>query len=147
MFAKKYNVLVFLVAHPRKIGNELRVTKEDIAGSSNIVNLAHMVFSVHRYTDKEKQGETNLKGEYLKGKEPKEYDTVVDVLKNRITGQLPSVDLYFDYNSYRFYREPNELWFRYGWDKRNPKDFPIPKTDPNIHKVIPKEQNEEESPL
>ena len=26
----KYNVLVFLVAHPRKVGGEVRVTKEDV---------------------------------------------------------------------------------------------------------------------
>lgn len=127
-FAKKFNVLVFLVAHPRKIGGELRVTKEDIAGSSNIVNLAHMVFSVHRYTEKEKEGEMNNKGDYLKGHEPKEYDSVVEVLKNRITGLLPECELYFDYNSYRFYKTPKELWIRYKW---NDDTSPLNTTDPN----------------
>lgn len=127
-FAKKFNVLVFLVAHPRKIGGELRVTKEDIAGSSNIVNLAHMVFSVHRYTEKEKEGEMNNKGDYLKGHEPKEYDSVVEVLKNRITGLLPECELYFDYNSYRFYKTPKELWMRYKW---NDDTSPLNTTDPN----------------
>lgn len=136
MFAKKFNVLVFLVAHPRKISSDQRVTKEDIAGSGNIVNLAHTVFSVHRYTQKEKDGELNFRNDYVHGKEPKEYDTVVEVLKNRITGLLPSVELYFDYNSYRFYREPSELWFRYGWDKRDTRRYPIPTTDPNNHKKI-----------
>ena len=130
-FAKKFNVLVFLVAHPRKIGGEIRVTKEDIAGSSNIVNLAHMVFSVHRYTEKEKEGEVNNKGDYLKGHEPKEYDSVVEVLKNRITGLLPECELYFDYNSYRFYRTPEELWMRYKW---NTDTTPLNKTDPNKEK-------------
>ena len=130
-FAKKFNVLVFLVAHPRKIGGELRVTKEDIAGSSNIVNLAHMVFSVHRYTEKEKEGEMNNKGDYLKGHEPKEYDSVVEVLKNRITGLLPECELYFDYNSYRFYKTPKELWMRYKW---NTDTTPLNKTDPNKEK-------------
>lgn len=130
-FAKKFNVLVFLVAHSRKIGGEIRVTKEDIAGSSNIVNLAHMVFSVHRYTEKEKEGEVNNKGDYLKGHEPKEYDSVVEVLKNRITGLLPECELYFDYNSYRFYRTPEELWMRYKW---NTDTTPLNKTDPNKEK-------------
>ena len=130
-FAKKFNVLVFLVAHPRKIGNGLRVTKEDIAGSSNIVNLAHMVFSVHRYTEKEKEGEVNNKGDYFKGHEPKEYDSVVEVLKNRITGLLPECELYFDYNSYRFYRTPEELWMRYKW---NTDTSPLKTTDPNKEK-------------
>lgn len=132
-FAKKYNVLVFLVAHPRKTKEAGgRLTQEDIAGSGNIVNLAHMVFSVHRYTEKEKQGETNMKGDFIKGKEPIEYDISIEVLKNRITGVLPTVDMYFDYNSYRFYRTPSELWFRYNWNKDT---SPLRTDDPNIHKV------------
>ena len=137
-FAKKFNVLVFLVAHPRKIGGDIRISKEDIAGSSNIVNLAHTVFSVHRYTKQEKEGEEKPNGEYFKGKEPKEYDTVVEVLKNRITGLLPECELYFDYNSYRFYRTPEELWMRYKW---NTDTSPLPTTDPNNHR------KEMESPL
>ena len=137
-FAKKFNVLVFLVAHPRKIGGDIRISKEDIAGSSNIVNLAHTVFSVHRYTKQEKEGEEKPNGEYFKGKEPKEYDTVVEVLKNRITGLLPECELYFDYNSYRFYRTPEELWMRYKW---NTDTSPLPTTDPNNHR------KEIESPL
>lgn len=132
-FAKKYNVLVFLVAHPRKTKEAGgRLTQEDIAGSGNIVNLAHMVFSVHRYTEKEKQGETNMKGDFIKGKEPIEYDISIEVLKNRITGVLPTVDMYFDYNSYRFYRTPSELWFRYNWNKDT---SPLRTDDPNIHKI------------
>lgn len=138
-FAKKYNVLVFLVAHPRKTG-EIRVTKEDIAGSGNIVNLAHMVFSVHRYTAKEKEGETNTRNQYTKGKEPIPEDSCVEVLKNRITGILPLVKLYFDYPSYRFYKKPSELWFRYGWNKDT---SPIRTDDPNPHNVVA----EEVSPL
>ena len=138
-FAKKYNVLVFLVAHPRKTG-EIRVTKEDIAGSGNIVNLAHMVFSVHRYTAKEKEGETNTKNQYIRGKEPIPEDSCVEVLKNRITGILPLVKLYFDYPSYRFYKKPSELWFRYGWNKDT---SPIRTDDPNPHNVAV----EEASPL
>ena len=135
-FAKKYNVLVFLVAHPRKTG-EVRVTKEDIAGSGNIVNLAHMVFSVHRYTDAEKEGQTNTRNQYIKGKEPIKEDSCIEVLKNRITGVLPLVKLYFDYPSYRFYKDAkNELWFRYGWNKDT---SPIRTDDPNPHKIVAEE--------
>ena len=97
-----------------------------------------MVFSVHRYTEKEKEGETNGRGEYVKGHEPKEYDTVVEVLKNRITGQLPECEFYFDYPSYRFYRTPQELWMRYKW---NDDTSPLNTTDPN------KIKREAENPL
>ena len=129
-FAKRFNVLVFLVAHPRKTG-EIMVTKEDISGSSNIVNLAHMVFSVHRYSDNERNGEMNERGNYRRGKEPIKYETVIEVLKNRITGLVPKIELYFDYPSYRFYRTPEELWYRYKWDRDNKK--PIRTDDPNDH--------------
>lgn len=140
-FAKKYNVLVFLVAHPRKTKDTgSRVTQEDIAGSGNIVNLAHMVFSVHRYTAKEKEGEINLRGDYIKGKEPINYDVSIEVLKNRITGILPTVDMYFDYPSYRFYKNPSELWFRYNWNKDT---SPLRTDDPNNHG----EMKSEVSPL
>ena len=130
-FAKKYNVLVFLVAHPRKTG-ETRLTKEDIAGSGNIVNLAHTVFGIHRYSKQEKEGIKKSTGDYLKGNEPIKYDTCIDVLKNRITGHLPSVDVYFDYDTYRFYKEPKELWFRYKWNRDT---SPLPTHDPNNHFV------------
>ena len=132
-FAKKFNVLVFLVAHPRKTKETSgRLTQEDIAGSGNIVNLAHMVFSIHRYNSKEKEGEINLRGDYIKGKEPIKEDVCVEVLKNRITGLLPLVKLYFDYPSYRFYKTPQELWFRYNWNKDT---SPLRTDDPNNHEI------------
>ena len=136
-FAKRFNVLVFLVAHPRKTG-EIMVTKEDISGSSDIVNLAHMVFGVHRYSDNERAGELNERGNYRRGKEPIKYESVVEVLKNRITGLVPKVELFFDYPSYRFYRTPEEVWHRYKWDWDN--KTPMQKTDPNDH-LIPGEEN------
>ena len=136
-FAKKFNVLVFLVAHPRKTG-EIRVTKDDISGSSNIVNLAHMVFSVHRYTDSERAGEMNERGNYRRGKEPIKYESVIEVLKNRITGLVPKVDVFFDYPSYRFYRTPAEIWHRYKWDDNI---SPLRTDDPNPHEIPGEEDN------
>ena len=57
------------------------------------------------------------KGGYKEGKEPIPYDVVIDVLKNRYTGKIDEAQEYFDYNSYRFYNTPKELWKRYGWNK------------------------------
>ena len=110
---------------------EIRVGKEDIAGSSSILNLAHMVFGVHRYTKKEKEGQRNGKGNFIPGCEPIMYDSVIDVLKNRITGSMPEVNLYYDVASCRFYQTPAELFFRYDWDYLNSN--PIPTEDPNRH--------------
>ena len=46
-FAKKYNAIVHLVAHPRKSMNE-EITKDDVSGSANITNLADYVTILER---------------------------------------------------------------------------------------------------
>lgn len=126
-FAKMYNVLVFLVAHPRKTGGG-SITMEDVSGSQDIVNLGHYLISVHRYTDDEKEGVIGKNGEYLKGYEPKIHDSVIRMLKNRITGsQNFNIELDFDVPSYRFYSDIDELWFRYKWNKDRNQ---IPNYDP-----------------
>ena len=55
MFARIYDVLVFLVAHPRKIekeGGAFRVPSVyDIAGSSNFANKSDYIFTVYRKVD------------------------------------------------------------------------------------------------
>lgn len=127
-FAKTFDVLVFLVAHPKKTG-AVSLTSEDVSGSQDIVNLGHYLISVHRYTDEEKEGVKGKNGDFLRGYEPKMADSVIRVLKNRITGsQNFNVELYFDVPSYRFYTDTQELWFRYKWNKSRK---PIPTTDPN----------------
>jgi KaiC/GvpD/RAD55 family RecA-like ATPase len=133
--ASTYGVLIVLVSHPRKVGSSSldinrRLTADDVAGSGDIGNIAHYILSVHRYTKQERAGELDKRGGYKKGKEPVEFDVAIDVLKNRYTGNIDEVDEYFDYNSYRFYRTPEELWHRYGWNKSTE---PYIKTDPNSH--------------
>jgi len=60
-FAHKFNVLVHLVAHPKKVETIRRLTKLDVGGSGDITNLAHYVMSIHRVTPKEKEGVKNKK--------------------------------------------------------------------------------------
>ena len=139
LFAKKFNVLIFLLAHPRKsLAGETSLNLQSISGASAIGNLCHMAFAIHRYTNKEKEGETNMRGEYIKGCEPKTYDTYIEVIKNRLTGLMPKIEVYFDFPSYRFYRTPAEVWKKYKWNK----DLkPVSDTDPNSHTIV------KESPL
>ena len=58
----------------------------------------------------------------------------ISILKNRYTGKLGRAKVYFDYNSYRFYGSPFELWKRYGWSKNRTA---LRVDDPNQHKVAP----------
>ena len=51
MFSKLYNVLVFLVAHPRKLQKGEIPTLYDISGSANFYNKTDYGFTVHRDRD------------------------------------------------------------------------------------------------
>ncbi|MGL5718810.1 MAG: DnaB-like helicase C-terminal domain-containing protein [Paraclostridium sp.] len=84
-FAKKYNAIVHLVAHPRKSMND-EIGKDDVAGSANITNLADYVTILER----------NFK-------EDREYDAKLSIVKNRHTGTNASVALKFDMDRKRFY--------------------------------------------
>jgi len=128
-FAHKFNVLVHLVAHPRKVETIRRLTKLDVGGSGDITNLAHYVMSIHRVTPKEKEGVKNKKGEYVV--QPVEYDCIIDLFKNRITGtQDKELGLYFDSPSYRLWSTKEELDKVFKWDKNKYKnDLPDPREE------------------
>lgn len=84
-FAKKYNALVHLVAHPRKSMND-EIEKDDVAGSANITNLADYVTTISRAKDEEQ-----------------EYDAILKILKNRHTGVNVGKKLMFDIDRKRFF--------------------------------------------
>jgi hypothetical protein len=135
--AKTYNVLIVLIAHPRKMNNieiDRRLSTDDVSGSNDLGNLAQYIVSVHRFSKKEKEGEKNGKGTYKSGKEPIKHDVVVDILKNRYTGKIGEALFYFDYFSYKFFNTPQELWRRYGWDKNT---SPLRTDNPNNSGEIP----------
>lgn len=116
--AQLYNVLVVLAIHPRKgMAGQNELTADDVSGSGDLTNMSQYVISAHRYTDREKEGEMNNRGEYKKGKEPIEHDVCIEVLKNRFTGKNGKADLYFNYADYRFYSNEDELYRRYKWNK------------------------------
>ena len=84
-FAKKYNALVHLVAHPRKSMND-EIEKDDVAGSANITNLADYVTTISRAKD-----------------DVVEYDAILKILKNRHTGVNVGKRLMFNIERKRFY--------------------------------------------
>lgn len=99
-FAKTFNVVVHLVAHPRKTSNNT-LEKSDVSGSSDIINRCDNAFAVSR----------------------NENSTTVKILKNRLFGaQNIEFKLNFDTVSKRFYGLNNDGNFAYGWENNNTSD-------------------------
>ena len=103
-FARKYGVVVHLVAHPRKPqqGNS-KVTKFDVAGTGDITNLADYAIAIKKNSEKEKKNDSTLK------------DAYVEVLKDRMRGYEFGVDLNFCKYRRRFYTDNYELNKDYGY--------------------------------
>ena len=99
--AKQYNVIILLVVHPRK-RNGKTFDNDEVAGSSNITNLADVVLN------------------YAKPREEMDNcpERVLQVTKNRLTGatDYEGIPLWYDIPSKRIL-EARGLWKRsYSWD-------------------------------
>lgn len=97
-FALTFNVAVVLAAHSRKTNEALSM--DDVAGSSNISNLAGRVIGMER----------------------NEVGVTIKVIKDRYLGKNGAeIKLGFDYPSRRFFgvNNPDELNRIYAWDKGN----------------------------
>lgn len=104
--AKRDNVLIILVAHPRKRNVE-SFENDDVSGSANITNLADIVLQYSRPKDKELE------------KMPEPCDRLLRVTKNRMFGKTDSIRLWFDEPSKRISRSSSPGSFRWniGWEK------------------------------
>lgn len=102
-FAKRYEVHVHLVAHPRKTDADRRLSAEDIAGSADIRNRCDNLFSLERLSE----DAAAAKG----------FDTVLRVLKNRNCGKEISIGLCFDRASRRFFKPGTAPNKSYGWEQ------------------------------
>jgi hypothetical protein len=106
-FSIEYNVIVVMVAHPRKLQSGQEIGLFDVAGSSNLVNLATRTISLRRVTDKEKEDE---KSKY------RDYDVIVSTVKDRIFGSTKDMPVHYDKISRRFFCDYDEFDYKYGWD-------------------------------
>ena len=116
-FAKKYNTAVILVCHPRKTEkNNPSIGIYDIAGTSNIINLAHRTISLRRVTEDDKENSTHLSE---RRKRLLKYDVIVTIIKDRMFGRS-NIDtgVFYDSESRRFYTTQEEFDKRYSWDTR-----------------------------
>lgn len=111
-FAKKYNVHIHFVCHPRKPVGFLR--KSDISGSADLTNAADNVFMMHRVN----QDFLRLGGEFLGQTEIKKYEdytNVIEIMKNRDLGVSDEfIGVYYEPESKRMlnFRQENK---RFGW--------------------------------
>ena len=124
-FAKKYQVAVILVCHPRKMDAGTNVGIYDIAGTSNIVNLTHRTIGLRRVTDAERENAAKYSE---KRRQLLKYDVIVTIVKDRMFGrQNIDVGLYYDPASRRFFSDMDEYDRRFSWDKKEYKEpLPLP---------------------
>lgn len=122
-FAKKYQVAVILVCHPRKMDAGTNVGIYDIAGTSNIVNLAHRTIGLRRVTDAERENAAKYSE---KRRQLLKYDVIVTIVKDRMFGrQNIDVGLYYDPASRRFFGDMDEYDRRFSWDKKEYKELSL----------------------
>jgi twinkle protein len=86
----RYSIHVHIVCHPRKTDKTQRIKKEDIAGMSDIANMAHNIYSVERDV-------TIGKNDF-----EKIYPCVVQQLKCRFNGNIDQVAFNFNPNDRRY---------------------------------------------
>ena len=99
--AKRYDVIIILIVHPRK-RTGLKFDNDEVAGSSNITNLADVVMN------------------YAKPKEDDEIrpDRILQVTKNRLNGMTDysGIPLWYDTPSKRILEARGMNRERFGWN-------------------------------
>lgn len=112
-FAKKNQVHIILVAHPRKVMSFLR--KNDISGSSDLTNAVDDVFIIHRVNNDFFRAGAEFFGEseinHYRG-----FGNVIEVAKNRMYGIVDlMVGMQYEVESRRFKNTLDEN-IHYGWE-------------------------------
>jgi hypothetical protein len=112
-FAKKNQVHIILVAHPRKVMSFLR--KNDISGTSDLTNAVDNVFIIHRVNNDFFRAGAEFFGQgeiqRFQG-----FGNVIEVAKNRMYGVVDlMVGMQYEIESRRFKNDVNEN-VQYGWE-------------------------------
>ena len=112
-FAKKNQVHIILVAHPRKVMSFLR--KNDISGTSDLTNAVDNVFIIHRVNNDFFRAGAEFFGQgeiqRFQG-----FGNVIEVAKNRMYGIVDlMVGMQYEIESRRFKNDINEN-VQYGWE-------------------------------
>lgn len=127
-FAKKKNVHVVVVCHPRKeSGTQTLLRKESIAGSSDLSNAVQNVAIVHRCGEDFCKRASEFFGKE-KAEKYMEYSNVVEICKNRSYGVVDFlVGMYYEVETKRFKNYKAEH-IVYGWQEE-PNVYEQPKDE------------------
>lgn len=99
--AKKYKLVIILIAHPKKGGDAKSFDMFDVSGASEIINLCDYELAMSRNIDEEKGTD----------------ETHILIIKNRVTGkQKMRLRLYFDEERKRLWHLPEERERVYKYD-------------------------------
>lgn len=97
--AKKYDIHIHFVCHPRKPNGFLR--KADISGTADLTNAADNVFMMHRVNNDFMKNASEYLGKGVADRY-KEFTNVIEVMKNRDSGVIDEiVGLYYEPESKR----------------------------------------------
>ena len=122
--AKRENIHVILVCHPRKEQSYHMLRMESISGSSDLVNLADNVVIVHRGGTDLHRRMTEFFSQII-ADEYQKYDTVIEIAKNRSHGRVNTlIGMYFEPETRRFINNIGEN-IVYGWDDAHPQFEPV----------------------
>lgn len=124
-FAKKKNVHIVVVCHPRKeSGAQTLLRKESIAGSSDLSNAVQNVAIVHRCGEDFSRRASEFFGKD-KADKYMQYDNVVEICKNRSYGIVDYlVGMYYEVETKRFKNTLAEHII-YGWqEEATPQELP-----------------------
>ena len=102
-FVNDYNVIVVLVAHPKKTA-DADLKNSDISGTLNVPNLAHVIVTVRRATNEEKAKDQAAGREVC--------SSYISCTKDRPTGDLFKAGVHFDVINKLFVqgRRPEFSW-------------------------------------
>ena len=112
-FAKKNQVHIILVAHPRKVTTFLR--KNDISGTSDLQNAVDKIFIIHRVNNDFFRAGAEFFGQ-SEIQRFQGFGNVIEVCKERLYGVVDlMVGMQYEIESRRFKNDINEN-VQYGWE-------------------------------
>ena len=115
--SKRYNVIILLIVHPRK-RNGYQFNNDDVAGSSNITNLADVIMN---YTLPKDEDEVRP-------------DRILQVTKNRNNGKVKfdGIPLWYDIPSKRILETRGMCHEKFGWNILEDGFLSIPEMEDEV---------------